>query len=189
MGKIVKPGMTALCPVPLVMVTCVGADDKPNIITLAWAGVVCSEPPMIGISVRQSRHSHGLIKQSGEFVVNMPAEDILDQADYCGIVSGKTFDKFQKTGLTQLKATQVKAPIIKECPISLECRTTQIISLGTHDLFLAKVLATHIDEDLLDDDGSVSDIMAATPVAYSPLTSEYLSLAGVIGKHGYSRKK
>lgn len=189
MGKIIKPGTTGIYPAPTVLVTCVGKDNRPNIITLAWVGVVCSEPPMVGIAIRPSRHSHGLIVESGEFVVNMPTEDILPQTDYCGIVSGRDVDKFAKTGLTQIPASQVKAPVIKECPVSLECRTTQIINLGTHDLIIGEVLATLIDEELLDERWNIKDILDLKSVAYSPLTANYLSMGEVIGRYGYSREK
>ena len=164
-------------------------DARPNIITLAWAGVVCSEPPMVGIAIRPHRYSHSLIVESGEFVVNMPTEDILQETDLCGVVSGKDVDKFAKTGLTPIPASQVKAPLIKECPVNLECRTTQIISLGTHDLIIGEVLATHIDEELLDESGKIRSILDAKPVVYSPLTADYLSVGSVIGSYGYSRER
>ena len=187
MGKVIKPGTTGIYPCPVVLVTCVDGDSAPNIITLAWAGVVCSEPPMVGISIRPHRYSHSLIAKSGEFVVNMPTEDILLQTDYCGVVSGRDVDKFAKTGLTPIPASQVKPPLIKECPVNLECRTAQIISLGAHDLILGQVLATHIDEELLGEGGEIQSIKDAKPIAFSPLTSEYLSMGGIIGRYGYSQ--
>jgi len=187
MGKVVKSGTTGIYPCPVILVTCVDGDAAPNIVTLAWAGVVCSEPPMVGISIRPHRYSHGLIVKSGEFVVNMPTEDILLKTDCCGVVSGRDVDKFAKTGLTPIPASQVKPPLIKECPVNLECRTTQVISLGAHDLILGQVLATHIDEDLLDENREIRDIKDAKPIAFSPLTMDYLSMGGIIGKYGYSQ--
>jgi len=186
-GKVMKSGTTGMYPCPVVLVTCVDGDAAPNIITLAWVGVVCSEPPMVGISMRPHRYSHGLIVKSGEFVVNMPTENILLQTDYCGVVSGREVDKFAKTGLTPIPASQVKAPLIKECPVNLECRTARIISLGTHDLILGQVLATHIDEELLGENEEIRNIEDAKPIAFSPLTSEYLSMGSIIGSYGYSQ--
>ncbi|HUV03683.1 MAG TPA: flavin reductase family protein [Armatimonadota bacterium] len=189
MGKVIKAGATAIHPCPVVLVTCVDGHSAPNIITLAWAGVACSEPPMVGISIRPHRYSHGLIVKSGEFVVNVPTEDILLQTDYCGSVSGKDVDKFAKTGLTPISASQVKPPLIKECPVNLECLVSQVISLGAHDLILGQVLATHIDEELLDASGEIRSIKGAKPIAFSPLTSEYLSMGSIIGSYGYSQEQ
>lgn len=187
MGKITKPGMTGMYPTSVVLVTSKSAESKPNIITLAWAGIVCSDPPMVGIAIRPSRHSHGLITLSSEFVVNMPTEEILLEVDECGVLSGSDMDKFWNMGLTQLPASQVKAPLIEECPVNLECRVIQVLNLGSHDLFIGQVLATHIDEDLIDERGRIRNILEAKPIAYSPLTAEYLSIGAVIGRYGYSR--
>lgn len=185
MGKVVRAGSTALYPAPVVLVTSADAQGKPNIITLAWAGIVCSEPPMVSISIRPSRYSYDLIKASGEFVVNMPVEDILKETDYCGIVSGRDVDKFAQMGLTPEPASQVKPPLIKQCPVNLECVVKQVINLGTHDMFIGEVVATHVDDDRLTGGG---DILSARMVAYSPPTAEYLAVREIIGRFGFSSK-
>jgi flavin reductase (DIM6/NTAB) family NADH-FMN oxidoreductase RutF len=185
MSKLVKPGSTAIYPTPVVLVTSVDAHGKPNIITLAWTGIVCSEPPMVSISIRPSRYSHNLIVSSGQFVVNMPTEDILEETDYCGIVSGRDVDKFAQTGLTPQPATQVKPPLIQECPVNLECLVRQVINLGTHDMIIGEVVATHVNEEIVK---APSGILTTRMIAYSPLTAEYLGIRDVIGKFGFSSR-
>ncbi|MBI4743279.1 MAG: flavin reductase family protein [Actinobacteria bacterium] len=185
MAKKLKDPTTALFPCPVVLVTSVDANLKPNIITLAWVGTICSEPPMIGISIRPSRYSHKLISESKEFVVNIPSEDLVFAVDYCGVVSGKDIDKFKQAKLTSVSALQVKPPLIEECPVNIECKVKNIISLGTHDLFIGEVVKVHIDEDVLDEKGKV-DIAKAKPFAYT--VHEYWSLKEKIGFYGYSKK-
>ncbi len=186
MAKTVRKGSTDLFPVPTVMVTCADADGKPNIITLAWVGTVCSEPPHLTIAIRPSRHSHSVVKDAGEFVVNIPSEKLLEQTDLCGTVSGRDVDKFQEAGFTAAPATQVKVPLIAECPVNIECRVKEVLSLGTHDVFVAEVLATHVDDDCLTDKGRI-DVDKVRPIAYAQ--HEYWSLGERIGTYGFSQKK
>jgi flavin reductase (DIM6/NTAB) family NADH-FMN oxidoreductase RutF len=145
--KVVKPGSTALYPVPAVLISC--GLEQPNIITLAWVGTVCSDPPAVGIAVRTERFSHGLLASDGEFVVNLPRADQVNVVDYCGQVSGRDVDKWAACGLTQAPASKVRTPLIAECPVSLECRVTHQLTLGVHDLFIGEVLAVQVDEDVL----------------------------------------
>ncbi|RJQ31925.1 MAG: flavin reductase family protein [Actinobacteria bacterium] len=184
MAKVSINPTTLLMPVPVVMVTAADKDNKPNIITLAWVGTVCSDPPMVSISIRPSRFSNNLIKQSQEFVVNIPDESLLRQTDKCGVISGKDFDKFDEVGLTALDADKVSAPLIKECPINIECKVKRVIELGAHDMFIGEILAVHADKEVVS--GSSVDISKAMPVAYCP--HEYWSLKEKIGKYGFSAK-
>lgn len=185
MAKVLKRPSTALFPVPVVLVTCVDEKGKANIITLAWAGNVCSDPPQIGISIRPSRYSHDLVSRSKEFVVNIPTASIVRETDYCGTVSGRNVDKFAETGFTALPASQVKAPLIKECPVNIECRVKQVVSLGTHDMFIGEVLAVHIDEEFLDKEGK-ADIAKVNPFSYNH--EEYWTLKEKIGSYEFSKR-
>jgi len=185
MARIIKRPHTALYPVPAVLVTCVDQAGKPNIITLAWVGTVCSAPPMVGIGVRPSRYSHGLIRDCGEFVVNLPSAAIAEAVDLCGHVSGRDVDKFQAAGLTPLPASQVKPPLIAECPVALECQVRQAIPLGAHTLFLGEILAVQMDEAVLDSSGSF-DMALARPFAY--VEGEYWTLGERLGTYGFARR-
>ncbi|NPV89347.1 MAG: flavin reductase family protein [Firmicutes bacterium] len=185
--KIEKPGSTALQPVPVVLVTSVDDQNRPNIITIAWAGTVCSEPPMVGIGIRPSRYSHGLIKKNRQFVINLPTQSLLRVTDYCGVVSGRDVDKFAATGLTPRPASKVAPPLIEECPVNLECEVRQVLELGSHDLFLAEVLAVHIDESALDPRGRI-DNERFNPVAYNGQI-DYLGVGAPTGSYGFSAKK
>ena len=180
-----NPG-SALFPCPVSLITCVGSDSLPNIITLAWVGVVCSQPPTLGIGVRPSRHSHQLIEESGEFVVNIPDENILNETDYCGRVSGRDVDKFAETKLTAIPAEKVKAPLIKECPVNIECVVKQKISLGSHHLFLGEVVRVHVNQDILNTEEKI-DFTKVKPIVYN--RGEYWSLAQKIGVHGFSKQR
>jgi len=179
-----KPG-TYLYPIPAALITC-GPPEKPNIITLAWMGTVCSEPPMLGISIRPSRHSSGLIKQYGEFAVNLPTEDLVRATDYCGVVSGQKVDKFAATGLTAATAKVIHSVVIAECPVNIECKVTQVLSLGSHDLFLGQVVAVQADESVLSEKGEI-DLTKARPLAYGG--HRYWSLGQLLAIHGYSAKE
>lgn len=176
-----------LIPAPVVLVTCRDAAGNDNIITLAWVGVVNSAPPMLGISIRPSRHSHGMIVQSGEFGVNLPSAAQLPLADRCGTISGRNTDKFRATGFTPLAGTAIKAPLIAECPVNLECVVRQRIHLGTHDLFLGEVLAVRVSESCLQ--GERIDVARIAPLAYAPEASEYWTLGQVVGTYGFTAKK
>jgi len=177
---------TALYPVPTVLVTCQRVGEQPNIITIAWTGTVCSEPPMLSIAVRPGRYSHAIIMETGEFVVNIPHEDILRATDLCGVVSGRDEDKFELAGFTTQPATKVVPPLIAECPVSIECKTRQIMTLGTHDLFVAEILVYHVEEDLLDEQGRPR-FESARPVSYCH--GEYWNLGAKIGTYGFSKGK
>lgn len=184
--KVERRPTASLYPVPVVLVTSADQDGKPNIITIAWAGVVCSQPPMVGIAIRPSRYSHQLISRSQELVVNIPSADHLSRVDYCGMVSGRDVDKFQATGFTPLPASRVRPPLIKECPVNLECVVRHILPLGRHDLFVAEIVAGHADEEVLDGSGRV-DPKRAKPLAYNS-QQRYWSIDMEIGTYGISRK-
>ena len=184
MTKVTKKPGTVLYPVPAVLVSS-GTGEHANIITLAWVGTLCSDPPLVGIGVRPSRHSHGLIKEVGEFVVNLPSAQQLKWVDYCGIVSGRDEDKWAACGFTPAPASQVQVPLIAECPVNVECRLHQTLSLGSHDLFIGQVVAVQMDEAVLDERGRL-DLAKASPFAY--LNGEYREIGKRLGTFGYSRK-
>ena len=184
--KIKKNPWTALFPCPVVLVTCTDNNGNPNIITLAWVGTVCSEPPMIALGIRPTRYSHKLITNSKEFVVNIPSTKILRESDYCGVTSGKNIEKFSKTKLTQQQAEMVKAPLIQECPVNIECKLREIIPLGAHDLFLGEIVRVHVDENILDQKGNI-DFKKANPFMYNQ--GEYWSIDKKLGTYGYSKEK
>ena len=183
--KVKKNPWTALFPCPVVLVTCVDPNGKPNMITLAWAGVVCSDPPMLGLGIRPHRYSYGLIEASREFVVNIPTVEILKETDFCGVVSGKDVDKFSETGLTTEAAEKVKPPLIRECPVNIECIVKEKIPLGAHHLFLGEVVSVHVDQDVLDEKGRI-DFSKVSPFVYNQ--GEYWSLHRKIGGHGFSKQ-
>ena len=141
-------------PNPAVMISCSNG-NKDNIITLAWVGTVCSNPPMISISIRPSRYSHEIISASKEFVINIPNEKMIEACDFCGTKSGRDIDKFKELGLTKEKGFIVSSPIIKECPINIECKVRQIIHLGTHDMFIGEVVSVDADEEVVCSDGNI----------------------------------
>lgn len=175
-----------LYPVPVVMVSCSDLSGNDNIITVAWTGTVCSDPAMVYISVRKQRHSYKMIKEVGEFVINICSTDIVKQTDKAGVVSGLKVDKFKDLGIHKGKSKYVNVPFIKEAPISIECKVTQIIELGTHDMFLANVLAVNVDKKYIDKNGKF-DLAKAKPIVYSH--GEYYNLGELLGKFGYSVKK
>ncbi|MGE5403418.1 MAG: flavin reductase family protein [Candidatus Saccharibacteria bacterium] len=185
--KIEKKAATVLYPVPTVLVSCVDEQGKPNMITLAWVGTVCSEPPMLSISVRPSRYSHKLISATGDFVVNIPSLDWLKQTDYCGVVSGANVDKFEATGFTAIPASKVKSPLVKECPVNIECVVRQTLQLGAHDLFIGEIVATHFDEEVLDKKGRL-DVRKVKPFVYNG-AGEYWSVDSDVGFYGFSKAK
>lgn len=151
MKKSIKPG-TLLMPLPAVMVSC-GSPEKPNILTIAWTGIVNSTPPMTYISVRKSRFSHDLIAQSGEFIINLTTEALTFATDYCGVKSGREVDKFKEMHLTPLAADAVRCPMIAESPVNLECKVLEVHEYPSHDMFVAEIVAVHVDEELLDEKG------------------------------------
>jgi flavin reductase (DIM6/NTAB) family NADH-FMN oxidoreductase RutF len=154
-----KPG-TLLAPVPAVLVSCVAPGQRPNIISLAWVGTVCSEPPTIAIGVRPSRHSYDLIRSAGDFVVNLPSAAQAPLIDFCGTRSGRDLDKFAACGLDAVAGTEVTSPLIAQCPVNLECRLTKVVTLGSHDVFFGEVVAAHADPGALTPSGSVDPLKA-----------------------------
>lgn len=174
-----------LYPLPAVMVSC-AENGKNNIITVAWAGTVCTNPPMLSISVRPERFSHGMIARTGEFVVNLTTKELARVCDYCGVKSGRDTDKFKETRLTAEPAEYVGAPLIAESPVNIECRVKDILKLGSHDMFLAEVLGVHINRAYLNDKGRL-ELNKAEPVVYSH--GEYYGLGELLGSFGYSVKK
>ncbi len=168
------------------MVSCAGKYGKPNIITIGWAGTINTQPPMLSISVRKERHSHRLIKESGQFIVNLTTEKLARAADLCGVKSGRDADKFKLTGLTAKKASIVDVPLIEESPVNIECVVEKVLELGSHDMFIAKVVAVHVDDLLLDEKGKLC-LEKAGLICYSH--GEYWSLKKSLGYFGFSVTK
>lgn len=185
-GRQVWRAGNMLYPLPAVMVSCALPGEKPNIITVAWTGTVCSSPAMVSISVRPERYSYHMIKESGEFVINLTTQNLVRAADYCGVRSGREVDKFEQMQLTALKAAQVEAPLIGESPVNLECRVEQVIELGSHHMFLARVLAVDVDDRYLDERGKF-DLNKSGLAVYSH--GEYFALGKRLGTFGYSVKR
>ena len=185
MAKVKWRGGALLAPVPPVMVSC-GDMEKSNIITVAWTGILNTIPPKTYISVRPSRYSYELIKERGEFVINLSTADLIRTVDSCGVYTGRKVDKFKKYSLTKTEAFEVSAPLIGECPLSLECRVTDIVPLGSHDMFIADIVAVDVDETLLDKDGKLH-LDRANLAAYAH--GEYFELGKKIGSFGFSVKK
>ena len=185
MKKLKWKGGTLLAPVPPVMVTC-GDMENSNIITVAWTGIINSEPPKTYISVRPSRHSYNIIKEKGEFVINLTPSRLVRTADFCGIYTGKKVNKFERCGLTATAASAVSCPIIGESPLTLECKVTDIIPLGSHHMFLADIVAVDVDEALLDKDGKLH-LERADLAAFAH--GEYFELGKKIGDFGFSARK
>ena len=175
-----------LYPLPAVMVSVSDGEGNDNIITVAWAGTVCTNPPMVSISVRPSRFSYDMLRKTGEFVINLTTEKLAYATDYCGVRSGRDVDKFQEMHLTPQPSEKVKAPGIAESPVNIECRVTQVLELGTHDMFLAEVVAGRVDDDYMDEKGRF-DLNAADLVTYSH--GEYFTLGKKLGTFGYSVAK
>lgn len=180
--EIWKPG-NMLYPLPAVMVSCRREGEKPNIITAAWAGTICTNPAMLSISLRPERYSYAIIKESGCFVVNLVTEELTYAMDYCGVKSGKQVDKFQELKLTAIPAKYVKAPMIGESPVSIECEVEQILELGSHHMFLAKVLAVQVKKECLDEKNRLR-LNETGLVTYSH--GAYFRLGKKTGTFGYS---
>ncbi|MBQ8140334.1 MAG: flavin reductase family protein [Clostridia bacterium] len=185
MGKIKWRGGALTAPVPPVMVSC-GTMDKPNIITVAWTGITNTVPPKTYISVRPSRYSYDIIKQSGEFAINLTTAELIKKADYCGIYTGAKVDKFAKCGFEREEASEISCPLIAQSPLSLECKVTQIIELGSHHMFLADIVAVDVDESLVDGAGKLH-LERAGLAAFAH--GEYFELGKKIGYFGFSAAK
>lgn len=183
--EIWKPG-NMLYPLPVVMVSLADKNGRNNIITIAWAGTVCTNPPMVSISVRPERYSYPILKETGEFVINLTTRELVYATDYCGVKSGKDVDKFKEMKLTPLAASVVRAPMIGESPVNIECRVKEMIPLGSHDMFLADVVAVHADEKYMDEQHKFH-LEKADPIVYSH--GAYLSCGEQLGTFGYSVRK
>lgn len=182
-----RPG-NMLYPVPAVLVSCGGKDGKKNMLTVAWTGTVCSDPAMVYISVRKERYSYEMIRETGEYVINLTTEKLARAADFCGVRSGRDMDKFKETRLTPEMGTLDYAPTIRESPVSIECRVEQILPLGSHDMFLARVESVFVDGKYMDEKGAFH-LEKAGPIVYSH--GQYFGLGEAMGSFGYSvrRKK
>ncbi|NQU17221.1 MAG: flavin reductase family protein [Candidatus Saganbacteria bacterium] len=183
--EIWKPG-TMVYPVPATLVSCGDKKENYNIITIAWTGTINSDPAMTYVSIRPSRHSHEIIKRTKEFVINLTTKKLAFATDFCGVKSGRNINKFEAMKLTPASAKQVKAPLIKESPVNIECKVTEIKKLGSHDMFIAKVLCIHGDKQYMDSRGRFN-LAAAQPIAYSH--GKYYQLGKCLGFYGFSVKK
>lgn len=177
---------TMISPVPAVMVSCGDIDGQKNIITIAWTGTICSEPAMCYISVRKERHSYDMIRKSGEFVINLTTRTLARATDWCGVRSGRDFDKFEYCGLTAERCNNVSAPAIAESPINIECKVKQVIELGSHDMFIAEVVGVMIDDTLLDAESGKLDLSRAELLGYAH--GEYYALGEKLGTFGWTVK-
>ncbi len=186
MGRQVwKPG-NMVYPLPVVMVSACDKKGNSNIITVAWTGTICTNPAMVYISVRPERHSYQMIKETGEFVINLTTKDLAYATDFCGVKSGRDIDKFKECGLTPIKGCHVQAPMIQESPVNIECRVTEIKELGSHHMFMAEVLAVHADERYMDEKNKFC-LEKAEPIVYSH--GAYLMTGETLGTFGFSVRK
>lgn len=185
MSKIQWKGGTFIYPIPAVMVSC-GTMEKSNIITVAWTGILNTNPAMCYISVRPERYSHNIIKENGEFAINLTTRQLAYATDWCGVKSGRDVDKFKEMKLTKEKANIISVPLIKESPVSVECKVKEIVPLGSHDMFVAEIVAIDADEKYIDEKGAF-DISKCDLIAYA--NGGYYPLESKIGKFGYSVQK
>lgn len=181
-----KPG-TMVNPIPAVMVSCGSTPDDYNIITIAWTGTICSNPPMCYISIRPERHSYDIIKQSGEFVINLTTKELANATDWCGCRSGKKFNKWKEMNLTPGSAKVVKAPTIVESPVNIECKVKQVIELGSHHMFIAEVVHISVDEKYMNTETGKFELADANPLVYNH--GAYYEMGKKIGKFGFSVEK
>lgn len=179
--------VSAVSPIPAFMATCADKEGNSNIITISYGGTINAIPPMVYISVRDSRYSYHMLKETGEFVVNIPGENLTKETDLCGILSAKKVNKWEAAKLTPVQASIVKVPMIKECPVNIECVTRHIIALGSHDIFLAEIVATHVDEEVLNDKNKIM-IDKFKPFAFCYNAQEYWTLNECIGHYGWAAK-
>ncbi len=185
--KTIWPGSTQLAPVPVVLVGCGdGTSFKYNLITVAWTGIVCSEPPLVAVAVRPERYSYGLLISTGEFTVNMPSCRLAAAVDFCGVRSGRDLDKFKACQLTPRRGSRVAAPLVDECPLSLECRVEQKLELGAHALFIGRIEAVQVESALIGADGAF-DLDRADLLAYGH--GNYYRLGERLGRFGFSVRK
>ncbi|WP_443854111.1 flavin reductase family protein [Eshraghiella crossota] len=180
-----KPG-NMLYPLPVVMVSCNRKGEKPNIVTVAWTGTICSDPAMVSISVRPERYSHDIIEETGEFVINLVTKDLTYATDYCGVRSGRDVDKFKEMNLTPLPSKMIDAVGIEESPVNIECKVVEVKKLGSHDMFIAEVVNVTVDDRYMDESNKFN-LNDSDLVAYSH--GEYFTLGEKIGTFGYSVRK
>lgn len=185
MSKQFWKGSSLLAPVPAALVTC-GTSEKPNVLTIGWTGIVCTRPPMTYISVRPERFSHDIIRDSGEFVINLTTSAMVKQTDFCGVKSGRDVNKFEVCGFHTAPAVKVTAPLIEECPVSLECRVTETKLLGSHTMFLAEIVGVDVDEKYIDSKGKLN-LQQCGLAAYAH--GEYFALGRKLGDFGFSVRK
>ena len=181
-----KPG-TMIYPLPAVLVSCGASPEEYNLVTVAWTGTLCTDPPMCYISLRRERHSYDIIKRCGEFVINLTTEAMACATDWCGVRSGRDYDKFRETGLTPERASVVAAPAVAESPVSIECRVREIVPLGSHDMFVAEVVNVLVDEQYMNPQTGKFELERAGLIAYSH--GEYFSLGKMLGHFGWSVRK
>ena len=174
-------------PLPAVLVSVGENEEEYNLFTVAWTGTVCTNPPMCYISVRPERHSYEILKRTGEFVINLTTSRLARATDWCGVRSGRDYDKFKEMGLTPVAAAQVKAPVVEESPVAIECRVKQVIPLGSHDMFIAEVVNVLVDEEYIDPESGKLDLQRADLITYCH--GEYFRLGDVIGHFGWSVRK
>ena len=175
-----------LYPLPAVMVSMADENGKSNIITVGWTATICTNPPMLSISVRPERYSYDILKRTGEFVVNLTTESLAKATDYCGVRSGADVDKFKEMNLTEEPATKIHAPMIKESPVNIECKVRKIEELGSHHMFIADVLAVNVDEAYMNEKNKF-ELAKANPIVYSH--GEYFGIGRSLGTFGYSVRK
>jgi len=187
MSKIQWKAGTMIYPLPAVMVSCGTGKDYCNIITLSWTGTICTDPPMCFISVRPSRHSYGIISENREFVINLTTKELAYATDWCGVKSGRDHDKFREMGLTPIPGIHVKAPLIKESPVNIECVVKEIKELGSHHMFISEVVGVLADKELYDDQTGVFKLYKSVPICYSH--GKYYETGRLIGKFGFSVEK
>ncbi|MFZ5352992.1 MAG: flavin reductase family protein [Bacillota bacterium] len=186
MAKQMWKAGTMLYPVPAVMVSCTSKEGQSNIITIAWTGIVCTDPAMLYVSIRPERYSYNLIKEAGDFVVNIPNKNLAFAVDYCGVKSGREVNKFEQLKLTPVKSNLVLSPYIGECPVNLECKLKDIIHLGSHDMFLGEIQCVNVEDSLIDEKGKLH-LNKADLICYNH--GEYRTLAESLGHFGYSIRK
>jgi len=185
MSKVHWKGSTLLAPLPAALVTC-GTVEEPNAITIAWTGITCSNPPQTYVSIRPERYSYDIIKEKGAFVINLTTGPMARKVDFCGVKSGRDMDKLRECGFTVEPGTETDAPVLCQSPVSLECKVTQILPLGSHDMFMAEIVAVHADEELLDENGRLC-LEKAGLISYSH--GDYFAQGKKVGSMGYSVRK
>ncbi len=178
---------TMVYPVPAIMVSCGDIDGEANIFTASWTGTICTNPPMCYVSIRPERYSYDIIKDRMEFALNLSTKALAKETDWCGVVSGRKFDKFKETGLTKDRAKFISAPLISECPISIECKVKDIIKLGSHDMFIANVVNVRVDDKYINKDTGALDLYSADMLSYCH--GEYFNLGDFVGYFGWSISK